>query len=331
MTGQDHCGASERGFLRSLARPLVRCYGIHGPSRGKHKILRAIIPGLLPARRTIAKVRAPHGFTMCLDLSEAIQNQAYFFGYFESFLVPVFLEWAEPGSAVVDGGANFGQFSLLAAKVVGREGLVLAYEPAAETFRDLQRNVELNDFRQVVCKNAALSNATGYATLYVPQARDSGTASLSRQAVVPYHREIAAAEVRLERLDDLLDTQVLGGRRVSLIKLDIQGAELEALHGSAALAETHRPVLIIEADEATSSAFGYSPRDLCAYLVSLQYSLFGVSPKKRGQLDPFNLESGTPVPHDVVCIPKEGAREWGPHRLGRTEVPPRRQDSRVRG
>ena len=110
--------------------------------------------------------------------------------------------------------------------------------------------------------------------------------------------------IRSERLDGLLSTPILGGRPVSVVKLDIQGAELGALRGAEALVETYRPVLIVEADEVTTVAFGYSPRDLCAYLESLRYSLFGISEKRGRVLLPFTLKSHEPVPHDLVCIPE---------------------------
>lgn len=289
--------------VKSFLRRVARWYGIHGPSMGKTRIVQAAVPYLTLRDAPIVDVKSPHGFEMSLDLSEAIQRQAYFFGYFEAFIVPVFVDWVKPGSVVLDGGANFGQFSLLSATLVGRDGLVVACEPAPATFEALQRNAKLNGFTQLLCRNVALSDITGSALLYVPPESDSGTASLSRRAVEPYHREVKVVNASVVRIDELLSPELLGGRRVSMIKLDIQGAELAALRGAKSIVQSHRPVLVLEADETATLAFGYSVGDLCVAVQAMGYALFGVSPPAGASRVPFDPESELSVPHDLVCLP----------------------------
>ena len=71
-----------------------------------------------------------------------------------------------PGMVVVDGGANCGIYTVAAAKLVGTSGLILSFEPGAEAFAVLRKNVVLNGLTNVRTYRAALSDKEGTAALY---------------------------------------------------------------------------------------------------------------------------------------------------------------------
>lgn len=73
----------------------------------------------------------------------------------------------KPGMAFVDVGANIGYFSLIAAKLVGSQGRVYAFEPNEENFNLLAQNIKLNNFSQVTAIKKGVSDRNGAAKLYL--------------------------------------------------------------------------------------------------------------------------------------------------------------------
>jgi FkbM family methyltransferase len=283
--------------LKSSARRLVRWYGLHAPDKGKYRIINFLAPRLAPATNAPMEVKATHGFTMSLDLTEHLQQRAYYLGYHEHMIVKTFVDVITQGSCIFDLGANFGQFTLLAAQLTGSQGQVFAFEPEPNAFAALQRNVAVNSFAQIICRQAAVSEAPGAAVFYVVPATFSGTSSLARSAVEPYHYNFTQQMVAVERLDDYCG-QIT--RPVGLIKLDIQGAELPALRGAEKLLKEHRPAIILEVDEVVTTAFGYRAEDLGTYLQELGYILFSIPTRpwqRPARLDWRSLSS-----HDVLAL-----------------------------
>lgn len=283
--------------LKSLIRHFVRWYGLHAPDKGKYRVINFFAPRLAPAANSApVNVKAAHGFTMSLDLTEHLQQRAYYLGYHEQMIAKAFVDTVTPGSCVFDLGANFGQFTLLAAQLTGSRGQVFAFEPDPNAFAALQRHVMANSFSHIVCRQAAVSDAAGTATFYIAPPTISGTSSLARSAVEYYHHDYTQQEVAVERLDECRSWIT---SPVSLVKLDVQGAELAALRGAEQLLQEHRPAIIFEADEVAMTAFGYHAQDLSAYLHQLGYVLYSI-PTRPWQR-PARLDWRTQVSHDVLA------------------------------
>ena len=126
-----------------------------------------------------------------------------------------------PGGVVVDAGANNGLFSLIAASLVGPSGRVHAFEPHPAAYERLKANVRANGFSQVSAYPLALSNRTGRA--FLAGALDDGMSSLKATGGTRF-------EVPLETLD-----RAIGPIPVDLVKIDVEGSELEVLEGMTAL------------------------------------------------------------------------------------------------
>lgn len=141
-----------------------------------------------------------------------------------------------PGDVFVDGGANVGLFSLVAASRVGSSGRVLAFEPASETRAALAENVRLNEFAWVEVRSEALAETSRSADLFTFV---GGAAGLSSFA--PERTEGSRVErVATLRLDDAVPPELR--HRVALVKLDVEGAEVAALRGGRALIEEAHPL-----------------------------------------------------------------------------------------
>jgi FkbM family methyltransferase len=125
------------------------------------------------------------------------------------------------GMSVLDIGANIGLYSILLAELVGAQGKVLAFEPDPALFEAAVTNSRLNGKDGVITiHNLALGSRTGRAVLH-RSPYNSGDNRLSASGA---HKE--SVVVSIARGDD-----VLAGRHIDLIKMDVQGWEAEVLRG----------------------------------------------------------------------------------------------------
>ncbi len=129
-----------------------------------------------------------------------------------------------PGMRLLDIGANLGLYSVLMARLAGPTGRVIAFEPDPELFAALQQNARLNEIR-IDGHNLALGAAPGELTLH-KSIINSGDNHLGALETPLFRRAVATKVVRL---DDLLPQLA-----VDLIKIDVQGWELEVLRGMGA-------------------------------------------------------------------------------------------------
>ena len=149
-------------------------------------------------------------------------------GQFEPNTTSLFRKRVRAGMRIVDGGANYGLYSLLAASVMKGDGAVWAFEPNPRVFSVLIRNIALNGLEEIVEPHRlALGAGAGKATLHAHE-RFSGTGHLVREGTSPA-ADLESHAVEVTSLDGFLR-----GRRypsIDLIKLDVEGFEPAALDG----------------------------------------------------------------------------------------------------
>jgi FkbM family methyltransferase len=156
-----------------------------------------------------------------------------------------------------DVGSNIGYYALRLAALARR---VYAFEPVSETFAWLQENVRRNDLAHVEALQLGIAAAPGTARINLWSS--SGASSLYAQDLGLASR--GSEEIRLAALDDLVQSGA--ALPPAVMKLDIEGAELPALHGAQELLEQHRPDLVLECQDGSCAAAGYSPAELVAEL-----------------------------------------------------------------
>jgi FkbM family methyltransferase len=210
-------------------------------------------------RKTELICRTHFGARMSLRPCEFIQNRILFFGTWEPHATALFHEVIRPGDVVIDVGANVGYYTLLAAHRVGRGGRVYAVEPAANTRRLLRQNLRLNGLNNVTVIAAAAWDEAAAGRLHLADVNCGSSSLRALGAGEPVE------EVSLVRLDDVILAE--DRSRVSLIKLDIEGAEAHALAGlSATLAGNGRLRVIAEVNASMMLDFGSTPAALFDYM-----------------------------------------------------------------
>ena len=175
------------------------------------------------------------------------------------------------GDTFIDVGANFGMHSLLAAHYVGPAGNVIAFEPVPWNIRLLRKNLSLNGFtsRSHVYE-CALASQGGE---YVPMTIEPG---LSPAASLANNFQGNQIQVKATTLDESLGTlDVIP----SLVKIDVEGAELEVLKGASETLYL-RPDLLIEVHSFALHRFRAKETDIQKYLSRYGYRELRLSSMK---------------------------------------------------
>lgn len=148
------------------------------------------------------------------------------------------------GGVAVDAGAFIGRHTLAYAHAVGPRGRVVAAEPLPENYRQLVHNVQLNGYAQVTCVPYALGCEDG--EVWLTYEAETSTASSHRRLPRRCH-------VPQQMLDHLLEQLGIGS--IDLLKIDVEGAELEVLEGAQQiLAASPRARLVIEVHDPPTPA-----------------------------------------------------------------------------
>jgi len=153
-----------------------------------------------------------------------------------------------PGDVFYDIGANVGFFTLLGARLVGPEGRVVAFEPVPWCARAVGNNIELNEFGHAQIRAEAVGDADGAARLLVV-----GEASWSHLESTGRHADVRdEIDVAVVALDSLVGAGTIPPPDV--LKIDTEGAELQAIEGARATIARHRPAIVCELHD-TNEAF----------------------------------------------------------------------------
>ena len=177
----------------------------------------------------------------------------------------------QAGMTVFDVGAHVGHYTLMAARIVGPGGRVYAFEPEPENYAILRKNVELNGYTNVTCIPKAVSSQSGVLTLYVSsQGNDRHTIIEDPRAVSLGTRRAVPATT----LDEFAAS--IGWPQVDVIKMDVEGAEPQALAGmSELLGRSQTLSLIIEFAPEIMRAGGTDPVE---FLHTIRQGGFTISP-----------------------------------------------------
>lgn len=159
-----------------------------------------------------------------------------------AIVMPDFEPWMwrylrlKEGDVFVDVGAHVGKYTVTAAKIVGPRGLVVAIEPHPENYKALVRSVRLNGLRNVVALNIAAWDRDCELELFFAES--------SGRHTVKEGGGRGSVKVRARALDDVLEEVEVP--RVDVVKVDVEGAEVEVLRGLSRTIRKFRPLVVFE-------------------------------------------------------------------------------------
>jgi FkbM family methyltransferase len=167
----------------------------------------------------------------------AVGNHVVIGRSYDPGIAAVLSRCVKPGMAVVDIGANIGYLTMLLASLVAPSGLVVAVEPNPENNKLLEASRRVNGFDQVLVIQAAAGRHTALLALNVSYSNGTTTELPSDLDAI-----FASRLVPCLALDAILPKD----RRIDLVKIDAEGAELNALIGLSQTIDCDRPVIVSE-------------------------------------------------------------------------------------
>jgi FkbM family methyltransferase len=188
----------------------------------------------------------------------------FYFGAYEPDYLAFFLGKLHPGDTVFDLGANIGVYTVPSAITVGPRGHIYSFEAHPGIAERLRRNLALNGLANVTVIARAVG--LGFCDRNLHIAPDHGQNSL-----MSLGDEVGVFPVATTELDTFVHENAVGA--VHAIKIDIEGAEVEALKGACATLRRDRPLIMAEVNSDRLTAAGESPRTLIEYLRNLGYEV----------------------------------------------------------
>ena len=213
-------------LLRAIPHREIQRLGFHAYNRA------------LWARRRSRQARTYYGAAIECDLSDLIQMCVYHFGIWEPHISALIESRLGHGDVFCDVGANIGYHSLLGSRAVGPSGKVIAIEASPMIHGRLVRNLRLNHVANVETVNVAVTAEPGQTPIYKGYDRNIGTASTNRSR--GHELEAVVQGLPLASILSVEDR-----KRLRLIKIDVEGAELSILKSLANCIREYSPHLEI--------------------------------------------------------------------------------------
>ena len=243
------------------------------PRRALGKAKREVLHAVGSRLGLVVPVRAEGGWWIRIPDDHVLYHLTR--GSYEPQEIRFFRSMLKPGDTALDIGANFGLYTILAAKQVGREGRVLAFEPNPNSLRYLRLNILLNRQSRIEVVPVALSNEEGETEFICVS---QGAYSALKVGETP--GTTSAIRVRQTTLDAIAAAESL--YLVDVVKMDVEGAELLVLQGGEEFfSRIPRPLVMCEFNDNRAAPYGHTSRDVYQWLRDRDYEWFRLSDNAR--------------------------------------------------
>lgn len=243
-------------------------------------------------------VKTIHGFKLGIDpmKDQGVEREIFYSGTYESGVLSILEHLLKKGDVFVDVGANIGLMSIFAAQEVGPSGKVIAIEANPNTAEILSRNLSINNLSSVQVMQCAIGNSLDSIKIY-----DNFDVNRGASSVIPPEKLTDSYQVSQTTLDKAL----FGRLMPSIVKIDVEGAELDVLLGSRELLSSLNPPIVVM--ECSADYNIERPTELFNFFESLDNykickSLTGKA--KVGKLKLIEKTKDMPKHDNIYCFPK---------------------------
>ena len=217
-----------RGIGNAAAQNSLSQCRARGESQKRIALRRFLDTIIEPLNRLLLRIKHVRKIQKCLRVGDfhfffrpfIFSDLLVLFLDYEPFLKKVFKP--QKGDIVFDVGAHIGIYTLKAAKDLGEDGIVVAFEPDDENFRILQKNIRVNQLRNVKLIKAALGKFNGE-TLF------SMTVNPLYSCLARHPKTREVKKVQMVTLDNVVEKLEIP--HIDWIKIDVEGAEMGVLEG----------------------------------------------------------------------------------------------------
>jgi FkbM family methyltransferase len=195
---------------------------------------------------------------------------------------------------IMDIGTNMGETLLNFARL-NPAGKNYGFEPVPFLYQKANHNISLNDFKNIFLNNIALSDQPGKLYFEIPKNRNYGSISMAKEA------SSNAQEVQAITLDEFVAVNKI--EKIDLIKIDVEGFEVNVLKGASNTIHQHRPILYIEVVDSYLTSKGSSAKELLDMIRQHNYKI-----QNADTLEVIGADySAYDIRMDIICTPVTSA------------------------
>ena len=279
--------------LRTLGKlsPVERVLVPLALNKAVGKFFAKVAPNNYQYPKNTIRVRERNGIKYQLDISDYMQYCIYF--GIQNEPRETLYGLVKNGTTVIDVGTNIGETLLNFAKI-NRDGINIGFEPVPYLYEKAKNNIALNKFKNIELINKGLSSSEELLTFQEVSENNSGGTFLKRES----NRE-ASRIVQAIRLDDFVGLNRF--ENISLIKIDVEGFEMEVLKGATDTLRRFKPILFVEIDDSFLARQQSSATDVFDFLAAHGFSIEHAETGEE-----LGLDCGIADKHlDIIAIPRD--------------------------
>jgi FkbM family methyltransferase len=208
-------------------------------------------------------------------------------------------KFLQPGMTFLDIGAYHGVYSVVAAKKLGSDGRVVAFEPSPRERERMRLHLRYNRIESVTLEPYALAAKEGAAALAV--VTDGGFTTMNSLRRPPTDHATKQVMVDTTSLDSYLARKQID--KVDLMKIDTEGGEVDAFCGAHQLLGRIRPLIICEVLDLVTRSWGYAAADIMKLLRTYDYEWFDIL--ADGSLRAHHPKEEYPEVRNYLAVPRE--------------------------
>jgi FkbM family methyltransferase len=225
------------------------------------------------------------GCIFILNLNDYTQRKAWLRA-FETKEILFLQKWLRSGDTAVDVGANVGLLTIPMAKAIGEKGQVYAFKPIELNVRSLKSNLDVNNLRNVELTQCAVGNFDGKIRLTDNHHSNDSSSGFFHRAT----DSESGIEVEQIRLDRHFKNILRSGNEIRLLKIDVEGMEIDVLDGLGDLFDCEKISAVMFEIFVTADGVEESSEQVIRKISDSGYSIRLVS--RRGNLQKNTLQVG---------------------------------------
>lgn len=197
-----------------------------------------------------------NGVNLKVDIRDYVGHYLYF-GFKDKGHEKLY-QLTKKDDIVLDIGTNIGSTLLGFANIIGNKGEVYGFEPDKYNYEQCQQNITLNNFKNIEVANIGLGNEKGEFSLVVDTPTNRGGNRISLN-----NNNKMAEIITVDTLDNWFQSKKLS--QIDLIKIDVEGFELNVLKGGSESIKKYQPKLFIELDDNNLKNVGNNASELILF------------------------------------------------------------------
>lgn len=194
------------------------------------------------------------GSKMFLDPGDSLDLSIN--GVYGELDTKIIREEIHEGDIVIDVGANIGYYTLIFAQLVGSSGKVFAFEPEPKNFEILKKNIEINNYQNIVAEQKIVSDKSGIVKLFIAEHGIVGhriNQEKSSQKFIEVESIILDNYIKKLNLDN----------KINFIKIDVEGSEPKVLEGTKEIIQKSNQLKIFtEFNREVVKEYGIEPKEM---------------------------------------------------------------------